>query len=60
MAYVWVPAGLLENSGELAIVAHLCSVSKAAWDSISLQGLHYDATPDLEEFVATLRGEGIG
>ncbi len=60
MPYVWVPAGLLENGGELEIVAHLCVASKAPWDSISLEGLHYDDTPDLAEFIATLGSESIG
>ena len=53
-AYLWVPAGLLENGGEVEIVAHLCVASKAPWNSIPLEGLHYDAAPDLAEFVATL------
>jgi hypothetical protein len=54
MPYLWVPAGLLENGGEVEIVAHLCVASKAAWDSIPLEGLHYDVAPDLAEFIATL------
>jgi hypothetical protein len=60
MPYVWVPAGLLENSGELKIVAHVCVASKAPWDSVSVHGPHYDAAPDLAEFIATLSDEGIG
>jgi hypothetical protein len=56
MPYVWVPAGLLENGDELEIVSHLFMGSKAPWDSISLEGLHYDAAPDLAEFVTTLSG----
>jgi hypothetical protein len=58
--YVWVPAGLLENGGELEIVAHLCVSSKATWDSISLEGLHHDAAADLAALIATLGGESIG
>jgi hypothetical protein len=57
MPYVWVPAGLVENRGELEIVAHLCVASKAPWDSISLEGLRYDEAPDLREFIATLSSE---
>jgi len=60
MTYVWVPAGLVENGGELEIVAHLCVASKAPWDSISPEGLHYDAAPDLAEFIATLGSESMG
>ena len=59
MPYVWVPAGLLENGGELEIVAHLFVASKAPWDSISLEGLHYDAGRDLAAFIATLGSESI-
>jgi hypothetical protein len=59
MPYVWVPAGLLENGGELEIVAHLCVASKAPWDSISPEGLHYDAATDLAELIATLGSESM-
>ena len=54
MPYFWVPAGLLEDSGELEIVAHLCVASKALWDLIPLQGVCYDDLPNLSEFVALL------
>src|SRR5262249_13402438 len=60
MPYVWVPAGLLENGEGLLIAAHLCVASKAPWDSILLGGRHYDAAPDLEEFIAMLSGESEG
>jgi len=36
--YFWVPAGLLEDSGKLEIVAHICVASKASWDVIGSQG----------------------
>jgi hypothetical protein len=58
--YVWVPAGLLENGGELEIVAHLWVSSKASWDSISPEATHYDVGPGLVELIATLGGESIG
>ena len=60
MPYVWVPAGLLEDGGELEVATHVCVASKVPWDSISLHGLHYDAGPDLARFIAMLSNEGIG
>jgi hypothetical protein len=60
MPCVWIPAGLLENGEELAIAAHLCVASKAPWDSILLEGLHYDAASDLAAFLAMLTGEREG
>jgi hypothetical protein len=59
MPYVWVPAGLLTNSDRLEIVTHLFIGSKASWDSIPLEGLHYDAAPDLAEFITTLGSASI-
>lgn len=52
--YVWVPAGLLENSDKLQIVAHLCTASRAAWDSSLLEGACYDELPDLSAFIALI------
>ena len=54
MPYFWVPAGLLKDSGELEIVAHLCVASKASWDTFPLQGVCYDELPNLPEFIALL------
>ncbi|MDR0775062.1 MAG: GFA family protein [Azonexus sp.] len=54
MPYFWVPAGLFEQGGELEIVAHLCTASKASWDSIPLQGACYDELPNLSEFIALI------
>jgi len=52
--YMWVPAGLLEDSNQLEIVAHVCVASRASWDSIARQGTSYDGLPDLAEFAALL------
>ena len=54
--YVWVPAGLLEDSNQLEIIAHVCVASKAPWDSIPLQGVCYDEVPPLAQFIALLQG----
>lgn len=48
--YVWVPAGLLEDNGNLEIVAHVCVASKASWDVVDLHGVCHEDLPDLEEF----------
>ncbi len=52
--YTWVPAGLLEDSDKLKLVAHLCVASKAAWDSAPLLGACYDQVPDLAELARLL------
>lgn len=54
LPYHWVPAGLLEDSKKLEIVAHLCVASRASWDIAPLQGSCHDALPDLPEFIALL------
>ncbi|MBS1198192.1 MAG: glutathione-dependent formaldehyde-activating [Proteobacteria bacterium] len=57
MPYIWVPAGLLENGGQLEIVAHLCTGFKASWDAIPLQGACYDELPNLSELIALIHEE---
>jgi hypothetical protein len=54
LPFVWVPAGLLENVENLAIIAHLCMASKASWDSDTLRGISHDQLPDLNEFITLL------
>jgi len=44
----WIPAGLLEESSELELVAHLCVASRAAWDVIADVGEQFDEMPDTE------------
>ncbi|WP_296749136.1 GFA family protein [Thiobacillus sp.] len=57
MPYFWIPAGLLEDSGKLEVVAHLCVASKASWDSVPLQGALYDELPNLSEFISLLHAD---
>ena len=57
--YVWIPAGLLEGSENMEVVAHLCIASKAAWDIPAVNGVRYEELPDLTEFIASLQSEGI-
>ena len=54
-AYHWVPAGLLEENGELEVVAHFCLASKASWDRGPFHGSCHDDLPDLPGFIALMR-----
>ncbi len=56
LPYYWIPAGLLENGGELEIVAHVCTASRAGWDTVPMQGACHGALPDLSEFIALIHG----
>ena len=47
--YMWIPAGLLENSGNLEIVAHLFLGSKAAWEPRPQKGELFETGPGLEQ-----------
>jgi hypothetical protein len=54
-AYVWVPAGLLDDGGDLEITAQLYVSSKAPWDSAVLQGVCHAELPDMAKFIASLQ-----
>lgn len=54
--YYWVPMGLLDDTQELEIVAHLFVSSKGAENSIPPQGVHYEGMPMFSELVALLHG----
>lgn len=53
----WVPAGLLEDSPELELGAHLYVGSKASWDRIAGTGTHFDEMPATDELDRLLRSE---
>ena len=55
--YYWVPAGLLDEKGQLAIAVHLFVGSKASWDVIALPGKQYETTPGLSEFLRLLHSD---
>jgi hypothetical protein len=44
----WIPVGLLEESSELELVAHLYVESKASWDVIADAGEQFDEMPETE------------
>jgi hypothetical protein len=54
LPFFWVPAGLLEESGGLEIVAHVSVASRASWDNGPLQGDSFAEVPSLSEFIALL------
>ena len=55
---IWIPAGLLEDEGDLAIVVHICTGSKASWDEIPASAEHVAGMPDLESHYETLQPIG--
>jgi len=57
--YVWVPAGALDDSEPLGIVAHICVDSKASWDNQILSELEqYKEMPTLTELIALVHANG--
>jgi hypothetical protein len=44
----WVPVGLLEEAGQLEVVAHLFVGSKAPWDVIADSGEYFDEMPNTQ------------
>jgi len=55
LPYFWTPAGLLDDSDKLEVIAHLCVASKASWDMTDFQGKCFEHLPDLQEFLALLQ-----
>lgn len=54
--YYWIPVGLLEDNGNLEVVAHLYTNSKAPWDTSVTHGVFYEELPpDLLEFIDYLQ-----
>ena len=44
----WIPVGLLEETGQLELVAHLYVESRASWDVIADAGEQFDEMPNVE------------
>ncbi len=53
-SYVWVPAGLLEESGTFDIAMHLFVGSKASWEPTPTTGLIHESMPSFAEILASL------
>lgn len=56
-SYVWVPAGLLEDSGTLEITMHLFVGSKASWEPTPTSGVVHESMPAFASVLASLRPE---
>jgi len=57
MAYYWVPVGTLVDATSVEVVAHLCTDSKAVWDSIPDNSVQYGALPDINTFIHELNSD---
>ena len=53
-AWVWVPAGLLDDPGPLEIVADFHLGSKAEWDTTTPAPQAFDGLPSLEDILGLL------
>jgi len=53
-AQYWIPAGLLDDTDDSQVVAHLYVESKASWDAIGDGGTQYQEMPDITELNRTL------
>jgi hypothetical protein len=56
--YYWIPAGLLNDEGQFAIVVHLYVGSRASWDEILHPGKQYETMPGLPEVIELLQSHG--
>ncbi len=52
--YIWVPAGLLENTPNLEVSVHLFLDSKAPWEPTPTTGVAYEEAPALDEIIKAL------
>jgi hypothetical protein len=53
-SYYWVPVGLLDGNIHCEVVAHLFVGSKALWDTIPANGLHFETMPRPGELLKLL------
>jgi len=54
-SYVWVPAGLLEESSPLEVAMHLFVGSKASWEPAPVSGTLHEEMPAFAELLKVLR-----
>ncbi len=54
-SYVWVPAGLLEESSSLAVALHLYVGSKASWEPVPVSGTLHDEMPGFAQLLKALK-----
>jgi len=53
----WIPVGLLEETSDAEIVAHVYVGSKACWHAIGGDAAQYKEMPDTSKFGAMLQGK---
>ncbi len=53
----WVPAGLLEETGDLAVVMHLYMNSSASWEAGARSAEEYEESPGLDLLIRALHRE---
>src|SRR6185436_17723414 len=56
-AFVWVPAGLLEDAVSLKIALHLFVGSRASWEPKPTTGVQYEEMPAIAEVMAHLHAD---
>src|SRR5262249_57072729 len=54
-SYVWVPAGLLDESSPLEVAVHLFVGSRASWEPMPVTGELHDEAPAFSEILRALR-----
>ena len=54
-SYVWVPAGLLDESSPLEVAMHLFVGSKASWEPAPVSGALHEEVPAFAELLKVLR-----
>jgi hypothetical protein len=52
--YVWVPAGLLEDTRKMQVAVHLSLASKASWEPPPTSGVFHENVPPFPEVLAAL------
>jgi hypothetical protein len=52
---VWIPAGLLDETVDIKVIAHLYMNSKAAWEAAAKQAVEYAESPGLEALQCVLQ-----
>lgn len=52
--YIWVPSGLLDGGGALAIGAQLYVGSKAPWAQLPSDVQQFESAPEMSELIALL------
>ena len=58
LPYVWIPVGLLDQTGHKDVYAHVFVGSRGEWESMPTTGHIYDTLPDIPSFIAMLQQAG--